>query len=342
MSTRPRVPVIALTGPLGAGKTTVLNTVLRAPGARLGVVINDFGDLAVDTILVTGQVDEASTITGGCLCCLPDHDGLDTALDRLARPTLRLDAIVVEASGVAEPRAVARLIRLTDARGTRPGGVVDVVDAEAFARDGRGAGFGSATAAARFDAASLVLASRTEHLPAQRRASVLADLTAAVHARRPDLPVIEAPHGAVDPRLVLDVASTQDDPGMLPLADLVRSEHPSNPHVHADAVSEAAAGPVAAGAVLDLLESPPAGVHRMKGLISVDTGRSVRRYAVHLVGRHVHVDPAPRGDTDGLVAIGVHLDPGATRESLAAALTPPARSDPDGLRRLFRYRRLSR
>lgn len=333
--------MIALTGPLGAGKTTVLNTVLRTPGARLGVVINDFGSLDVDSVLVTGQIDEASAITGGCLCCLPDHDGLDTALERLARPELRLDAIVVEASGVAEPRAVARLIRFTGARGTRPGGVVDLVDASAPPDLGPAGSPVSPTATARFDAASLVLLTRTEHLPDAERRRVLTELTAALHAHRPDLPVIEAPRGAVDPRLVLDVASAQDDPGTLPLAELLRAEHPLPAHVHADAVSETAAGAVDAGAVLDLLESPPAGVHRLKGLIGIDTGRSVRRYAVHLVGRHVHVDAAPPGGTDGLVAIGVHIDHEAVRAALRRALAPACRSAPDDLRRLFRYRRLS-
>jgi hypothetical protein len=104
------VPVLALTGFLGAGKTTVLNSVLRAPGARFGVVVNDFGTIDVDAALLSGQVDEAASIAGGCLCCLPEAGGLDEALAQLSRPRLRLDAILVEASGVAEPLALARLL----------------------------------------------------------------------------------------------------------------------------------------------------------------------------------------------------------------------------------------
>ena len=92
------IPVIALTGYLGAGKTTLLNHVLRSPDARIGVVINDFGELNVDAGLVTGQVDEPASIAGGCICCLPDDGGLDVALARLADPKLRLDAIIVEAA----------------------------------------------------------------------------------------------------------------------------------------------------------------------------------------------------------------------------------------------------
>jgi len=92
------VPVIALTGYLGAGKTSLLNHVLRQPRARLGVVVNDFGDVGVDAGLLVGQVTDPAAISGGCLCCLDDAGGLDAALERLAAPRLRLDAIIVEAS----------------------------------------------------------------------------------------------------------------------------------------------------------------------------------------------------------------------------------------------------
>ena len=125
------VPVIALTGYLGAGKTTMLNHVLRTPGARIGVVINDFGELNVDAGLVTGQIDEPASIAGGCICCLSDDDTLDEALTKLADPKLDLDAIIVEASGMADPVAISRIIRFSGAENVRWGGVVDVIDARA-------------------------------------------------------------------------------------------------------------------------------------------------------------------------------------------------------------------
>ncbi len=116
------VPVIALTGHLGAGKTTLLNRLLREPGARIGVIVNDFGAINVDAALVTGQVDEPVSIAGGCLCCIEDVSGLDDALEQLTRPRLALDAVVVEASGLAEPGALAQLIASSRAPRVRPGG----------------------------------------------------------------------------------------------------------------------------------------------------------------------------------------------------------------------------
>jgi G3E family GTPase len=124
-----RVPVVSVTGHLGAGKTSLLNHLLRAPGARLGVVINDFGAINVDAALVTGQVDEAAAISGGCVCCLPDSGGLDDALEKLSDPRLRLDAIIIEASGAADPIALSRLVRFSGAERVRAGGIVEVIDA---------------------------------------------------------------------------------------------------------------------------------------------------------------------------------------------------------------------
>ncbi|WP_347038506.1 GTP-binding protein [Glutamicibacter halophytocola] len=123
------IPVIVLTGYLGAGKTSLLNGLLTRPGTRVGVIINDIGKINVDTGLITGQIDAAESIAGGCVCCLPDSGGLDELLEKLAQPKLRLDAIIVEASGAADPINVDRLLRYGNAPGVRPGGIIDVIDA---------------------------------------------------------------------------------------------------------------------------------------------------------------------------------------------------------------------
>ncbi|MER7798421.1 GTP-binding protein [Microbacterium sp. NPDC096154] len=159
-----RIPVIGVTGYLGAGKTTLLNHLLARPGARLGVVVNDFGEINVDAALVTGQIDEAASIAGGCICCLPDAGGLDDALARLTDPRLGLDAVLVEASGAADPLALARLIRFSGVERVRPGGLIDVVDAREHER----AVDTGAVAPARFAAATLVVVNKLDCVPAAR------------------------------------------------------------------------------------------------------------------------------------------------------------------------------
>ncbi|GMA24159.1 cobalamin biosynthesis protein CobW [Luteimicrobium album] len=341
-----QVPVVVLSGYLGAGKTTLLNHLLCAPGARVGVVINDFGAIGGDAALVRGQVDEPASIAGGCLCCLPDAGGLDDALERLTHPRLRLDVVVVEASGVADPRVLRRLVRFSGVERVRPGGVVEVLDALAapgLLADGT-------LRAERFAAASLVVVTKTDLLAEAERAPRLRDLTAAVRARNPDVTVVVAPGGRIDPALVFDAAAAADPADELPLGALVRSgerHHRHGEHPHADTVAVLAPEPVDPGALVDLLEDPPAGVYRLKGTVVVDTGRALRRYVVHLVGRQVYIashDGGPHGP-DGLVAIGPHLDEGEVRGRLASALRPDAgraaSARSDGLRRLVRHRRLS-
>lgn len=285
------IPVIALTGYLGAGKTTLLNHLLRAPGVRLGVVINDFGAINVDSALVEGQIDEAASIAGGCLCCMPDAGGLDEALRVLSRPKLRLDAIIVEASGVAEPTSLARLLGEAMNGRTRFGGVVDVVDAaEYFATvDTR------REPPARFAACTLVVVNKVDLLPDEQRAETVRRIKERVDQRNPSAQVVEAMRGAVDPELVFDVAQLEDPEDQLPLGSLIRSLSAADEHVHADSVTVLATGPVDARALVDLLENPPEGVYRLKGFVQVwqGGGRSgAVRYAINIVGHHVHVSRA--------------------------------------------------
>jgi G3E family GTPase len=343
------IPVIALTGYLGAGKTTLLNHVLRAPGARIGVVINDFGELNVDAGLVTGQVDEPASITGGCICCLEDDGGLDDALAKLADPKLGLDAIIVEASGLADPVAISRIIRYSGVERVRPGGVVDVIDALTHFDT---VDTMAALPPARYAAASLVVVNKLDQV-AGNRDEALERIESRVRERNPDAHVVGVTAGRVDPRLLYDVSDVAEGTGQLSFRDLLVGApevhaHADNPdHVHADSVTVQVEGCVDPGAVVDLLESPPPGVYRMKGTVAVRTQNRVRRYVVNLVGTSIHVRTAAAGGAAGtggthLVAIGTGFDADAVRARVATALTPAEGSaSAIGVRRLQRYRRLS-
>lgn len=339
-ATSGRVPVVAVTGYLGAGKTSLLNHLLRAPGARIGVVVNDFGALNVDAALVSGQIDEAAGISGGCLCCLPDAGGLDEALERLTHPRLRLDAIVVEASGAADPITLGRLIRFSGVERVRPGGVVEVVDAVEHFRTVDT----WQDPPMRYAAATLVVIGKTDLLPTGDREPTIKRIRQRVRQRNPHVQLIVALQGRIDPALVFDTASQADPEDELPISALMRDEpHGHEGHEHAFAASVALSGPVAPGALIDLLEEPPGGAYRVKGRVRVRGARAERGYLVNVVGRMIHVAPLPEPPPVGeLVAIGVDLDQVAAQRRLrAVAEVPAARPDAAGLRRLRRYRRLS-
>lgn len=335
----PAIPVIALTGHLGAGKTTLLNHVLRAPEARIGVIINDFGELNVDAGLVTGQVDEPVSIAGGCICHLPDEGGLDEALEKLADPKLALDAIIIEASGVAEPADVSRVIRFSGVERIRHGGVVDVIDAAEH--------FDTVDTAAappqRYGVASLVVVNKLDRIAEEAREETLRRIETRVRELNPHAHVVGAMAGRVDPRLLYDVSDAEES-GQLSFRELLLDEageahDEHHDHVHAASITVVGDGAVDPGPLIDLLEQPPQGIYRIKGTVAIGK----RRYLVNVVGTSVHVVTAPAGSGPShLVAIGTDLDTADVRARLEVALRPaPEKVAAAGMRRLQRLRQYS-
>jgi hypothetical protein len=101
------VPVTIIGGYLGAGKTTLINALLAADhGRRLAVLVNDFGAVNIDVELIERHDGETISLTNGCICC-SIADSLGESLDQVLALEPRPDQIVIEASGVADPAAIA-------------------------------------------------------------------------------------------------------------------------------------------------------------------------------------------------------------------------------------------
>ncbi|MBR1125706.1 GTP-binding protein [Bradyrhizobium lablabi] len=102
------VPILLVTGFLGAGKTTVVNHLLaHAEGRRIAAVVNDFGAINIDAELITGASDGVVSLANGCICCSLEGDLLRT-LAALLRRDPRPEFIVIETSGVADPADIVR------------------------------------------------------------------------------------------------------------------------------------------------------------------------------------------------------------------------------------------
>ncbi|WP_375310901.1 GTP-binding protein [Bradyrhizobium sp. A5] len=102
------VPVVLVTGFLGAGKTTVVNHLLaHAEGRRIAAIVNDFGAINIDAELVAGASDGVVSLANGCICCSLEGDLLRT-LSTLLRRDPKPEYIVIETSGVADPADIVR------------------------------------------------------------------------------------------------------------------------------------------------------------------------------------------------------------------------------------------
>ncbi|MBR0818613.1 GTP-binding protein [Bradyrhizobium liaoningense] len=102
------VPILLVTGFLGAGKTTVVNRLLaNAEGRRIAAIVNDFGAINIDAELIAGASDGVVSLANGCICCSLEGDLLRT-LSTLLRRDLKPEYIVIETSGVADPADIVR------------------------------------------------------------------------------------------------------------------------------------------------------------------------------------------------------------------------------------------
>jgi G3E family GTPase len=208
------VPILLVTGFLGAGKTTVVNHLLaHAEGKRIAAVVNDFGAINIDAELITGASDGVVSLSNGCICCSLEGDLLRT-LATLLRREPRPELIVIETSGVADPADIVRnLMDPVISREAPLETVLCVVDAtarpEALNDD--------ALSRSQLRAADIVALTKVDLVDA----AACAQMRDAIRALRPAAVVVDAPHGDV-PAALLFLA----DVDRVPAAREVRPRGP--------------------------------------------------------------------------------------------------------------------
>ena len=325
-------PVIILAGFLGAGKTTLLNHVLRHAGElRLGVIVNDFGTVNVDALMVASQVDGVVGFGNGCLCCATDSDGFDDALARLART--EVDAVLVESSGIADPRSmIGRVAAMADSA-VAYGGMVYVLDAGAF-----DSGALPPEAHRHAQVADLVVVNKADLVDRE----TLTGVGRWLDAVNDTAPRIVTTEGALDPLLLVDAANRSKPLGaeQLTLDSLLRDDSAApGAHVHHDyqQYTWEPVGPVNPRAMARLLERPPAGCYRMKGWVGVESPFYSGMIEFSAVGGRIRAARSNRRGRDGvIVLIGVGMDQ-AVAQAACEHLAAPDPDDEFAALSLLRY-----
>lgn len=338
-----RIPVVIVAGFLGAGKTTLLNDLLRNNrGTRIGVIVNDFGAVNIDAMLVAGQVDAMVSLGNGCVCCAVDVGELDDLFTRLTEPRAGIDVIVVEASGLAEPRNLVRMVVGSENTRIRYGGLLEVVDAAEFSA-GRER---HPELASHLRLADLVVVNKADRIEAGELARLRTEITDLTGGA----PVYATSYGRIDPGLLFDPRHR-----LAPRAGeqlsfdelLLDDEHGCHDgrggehrHLHDEYTSlvVTAAVPLHPRRLLDFLENPPAGLFRAKGFVRFPVAGH-ESYIVHLVGRAIGLEPAGRAapaNTE-LVLIGTGLDAAAIPERLRETEHHGDPLDDGAMLPVFRY-----
>ncbi|WP_328552990.1 CobW family GTP-binding protein [Streptomyces sp. NBC_00358] len=349
-SSPPQIPVIVLAGFLGSGKTTLLNHLLhRGGGSRIGAVVNDFGAIEIDAMAVAGALGDSTVSLGnGCLCCAVDVGELDQYMDRLAQPSARIDVIVIEASGLAEPQELVRMVLASELPGIVYGGLVEVVDAAEFA--------GTREKHPEIDRhlalADLVVVNKID------RADDAGRVLAVVRELAGRAAVVPATYGRVDPEFLFDCRPSEERIGQLSFDDLHDHDHdrveggagengheePGGAgHLHSayEALSFSSEVPLDPRRLMTFLDSRPEGLYRIKGYVDFGVQDIRNRYSVHAVGRFLrfYPEPWPASDerTTQLVLIGSGIDTAALTKQLEACEEDAPHADEHSMWGVLRY-----
>jgi G3E family GTPase len=220
------MPVTIITGFLGSGKTTLLNQILgNRQDLKIAVLVNEFGDINIDSQLLVSIDQDMMELSNGCICCTI-NDGLVDAVYRVLERDDRIDCLVIETTGVADPLPIILTFLGTELRDlTQLDSVITMVDSEAFTPEH----FESEAAYKQITYADVTILNKTDLASPKQ----IQNLETYIRNMKSGARILHSEYGNVPLPLILDVGYNDADA----YADLInpqKSAHGHHEHEHHD------------------------------------------------------------------------------------------------------------
>ncbi len=321
-----KIPILAITGFLGAGKTTFVNQLLRAPhGLKIGVVVNDFGSINIDGELVAGQTDTMLELSNGCICCSLETLDLQEAIGQFAYHGSDIDLIVIEASGLAEPRDLALTLRDMTGIGVKLDAIVTIIDAEHVMENAKE----HANASDQIEFTDFVVINKTDTVNRER----IDEIKQLIEITNPRARVFEAVKAEVDIRLLSDPDRTWQE------EEHHDHSHHTHEHLHEkySHLSLELTEPLDPMKFQEFVNTKiPKNIYRAKGFVDLGEVKGhQRKYIFQLVGSRseLYWDNWTKDETPAtrLVFIGTDFDAQQLEADLKACIDPEPTTQLEGI-----------